>query len=61
MAAMIDVTDKDKYPKTAALGLILLEMMSTSLDIWRPHLLRIQSAPWEGSEQTMPNRLRNAQ
>jgi hypothetical protein len=43
MAAMIDAMDKDKYPKAFTMGKLLLETMSTSLDIWRLHLLRIQS------------------
>jgi hypothetical protein len=47
MAAMIDAMDKDKYPKASAMGKLLLETMSTSLDIWKLHLLRIkpQSKP----------------
>jgi hypothetical protein len=43
MAAMIDAIDKDKYPKATAMGKVLLETTSTSLDIWKLHLLRIKS------------------
>jgi hypothetical protein len=43
MAAMIDAIDKDKYPKAAAMGKVLLETMSTSLNIWKLHLTRIES------------------
>jgi hypothetical protein len=43
MAAMIDAIDKDQYPKAASIGKVLLETMSTSLDIWKLHLRRIES------------------
>jgi Arc/MetJ family transcription regulator len=43
MAAMIDAIDRDKYPKAAAMGKVLLKTMSTSLDIWKLHLIRIES------------------
>ena len=43
MAAMIDAMDKDRYPIAFTIGKLLLETMSTSLDIWRLHLARIKS------------------
>ena len=43
MAAMINAIDNEKYPKATAMGKVLLETMSTSLDIWKLRLLSIKS------------------
>ena len=43
MAAMINAIDNEKCPKATAMGKVLLETMSTSLDIWKLRLLSIKS------------------